>query len=684
MSRLRLLYLGPPHIELDGAPVTLSLSKAQALLAYLAVTGEAHNREALATLLWPESDANHARASLRGVLRELNATLGPPWIQADRTRVELNTARGVWLDVAAFEAAFEAAALRKAVDLYRDDFMAGFSLSNSIAFEEWQLFQEKRLRQRLSRALAQLSQPADEDTASLARALAHAQRWVALDPLSEAAHQQLIRLHLRSGQRTEALRQYEAYAQILERELGIAPSRDITELYWTPPDAVAPRPHPAVAPRPRAISPPIRGQHRGAGATRRRPPTLPAPLTPFVGRERERAEIGALLRGERPGASAACRLLTLVGPGGVGKTRLAIQVAHDVAPAFDDGVVFVPLDSVDYPVFLAPAIVEALGMSTEEENILSHLRRVLRDQHLLMVLDNFDYLLEGTGLLVDLLRAAPRVNMLVTSQEPLNLQGEWQIPVRGLPLPQDSDATWERNSAVQVFLQSARRAQASFSPSKADWPHIVRICRLVDGLPLGIELAAMWVPVLSCAEIAARIAESLEFLATEQHNVPARHRSLRAVFEHAWSLLSPQERRVFQRISVFVGGFRREAAEEVAGATLPLLRALMDRGLLRRQAGGRYDRHPLLWWYAAEKLGANPAERDAVRARHCAYYARVLEEQAARPRDVASIESDIDNVRAAWVWAHTQHPETDAAQALKAALKRFEAATGARLIREAQ
>ena len=382
---------------------------------------------------------------------------------------------------------------------------------------------------------------------------------------------------------------------------------------------------------------------------------LPIQLAPFIGREEELAEIDRLL------SDPACRLLTLVGPGGIGKTRLALQAAAHKLDAFTDGVYFVALQPLSAAAYLVPAIAEAIRYPfSGQESPQNQLLNYLRDKRLLLVMDNFEHLLNAAGFLVAILQGAPQVKILVTSREVLDLQEEWIRPVHGLRYPEDEQAEQlEAYSAVQLFDQRARRVQANFS-LKSDLACAVRICRLVQGMPLAIELAAAWLKTMPCAEIAVEIEHSLDFLATTLRNVPERHRSMHALFEQSWQMLRPEEREVFKQLSVFQGGFTRQAAQAVAGADLHTLQALVDRSLLSVNPTGRYQIHELLRQFAAEKLAGRLPELERARRRHCAYYSGFLRRQEDRlkgPEQLAALaemDADLDNLRLAWHWSIEQ------------------------------
>jgi predicted ATPase/DNA-binding CsgD family transcriptional regulator len=382
-------------------------------------------------------------------------------------------------------------------------------------------------------------------------------------------------------------------------------------------------------------------------------PNLPLQPTPFIGRQDELAEITRLL------ADPACRLLTLVGPGGIGKTRLAVEAAKLQQNAFANGVYLVALQALGSPDYLVPAIAESLHFQfypggEPKQQLLDF----LREKSLLLILDNFEHLLDGVEVVSEMVAYAPAVKILATSRERLNLVEEWALEVQGLPVPTSgADEGFDDYGAVQLFMQNARRVHVGFSVTNRQRPAVARICQLVGGMPLGIELAAAWVRALSCEEIAAEIERSLDILVTSARNIPARHRTMRAALEHSWNLLTSQERDVFKKLSVFRGGFRKEAAQAVAGASLQTLSALVDKSLLRVNADGRYDVHELLRQYGEEQLDLLSEVRDRTHDRYCEYYAEFLQERrddlkGRRQRAALDeIEGDFENVRTAWLAA---------------------------------
>ncbi len=386
---------------------------------------------------------------------------------------------------------------------------------------------------------------------------------------------------------------------------------------------------------------------------------LPQQVTSFVGREQELVGISRRL------LDPACRLLTLVGPGGMGKTRLAIQATAVAAPHFPAGATFINLQSVETEAHLLTAIADALDISlTRQESPLACIRDRLADRPILLILDNFEQLLAAASVLSDLL-IETRVKFLVTSRETLKLQEEWLYPLGSLNYPTQPPARDELTSfsAIQLFADRVQRIRPDFS-LETEAEAVVRICRMVEGMPLALELAAPWMRSMSCGEIAAEIERNRNFLATRLRNVPERHRSLQAIFAQTWAGLDESERAVFPRLAVFRDGFLRDAAEAVAGASLPLLSSLMDKSLLRWEVddagNGRYQIHELLRQYAAEKLFAQPDIAAETLARHANHYAGLLKHHldnllgGGQLAAMRHIDAEMNNIRAAWQWAVKQ------------------------------
>lgn len=390
---------------------------------------------------------------------------------------------------------------------------------------------------------------------------------------------------------------------------------------------------------------------------------LPHQPTSFVGRDTEISKIISLLNSE------FCRLLTLFGPGGIGKSRLALRVGEQLvaekrdctSTLFPDGITYVALQSVSSVDHIVPSLVKALDWRYYEgRDPTKELLHFLQDKSLLLILDNFEHLLAATPLLRELLEGAPGIKLLITSRVLLNLAEEWLFHVGGMSLPaEDACDGIAGYDAVRLFCERARRVRHDFSLAD-EQASVVQICRLVEGTPLAIELAATWLRCLPSGVIAAEIQRNLEILHSDQVGVPERHRTMRAVFDQSWRLLDAHEREMLMGLSVFQGGCLQEAALQVVGATLPVLTALVDKSLLRVTAPGRYSIHELQRQYAAERLDEWPEWKNEVYNRHCGYYLELISHPVLRfltegsKQLLDTIEADFDNILVAWNWAVAQ------------------------------
>jgi predicted ATPase/DNA-binding CsgD family transcriptional regulator len=389
----------------------------------------------------------------------------------------------------------------------------------------------------------------------------------------------------------------------------------------------------------------------------------------FIGREGELGEIAGLL------ADPACRLLTIIGPGGIGKTSLAIQAAANQQVNFADGAAFAALSPVASADFLPSAIGAALDIPFfGADDPLAQVIHYLRDKQMLLVTDNFEHLLAGVGCLSELLRSASQLKIVATSRERLNLREEWVFVLDGLAYPAVPVTDTPVNyGAMRLFAQRARQVQHHFILSD-HFPAVLSICRQVEGMPLGLELAASWLRAMTCEQVAARMASNLDFLTTPLRNFPERHRSLRVVFQQSWSLLAVGEQAVLMRLALFHGGFDVEAAAEVAGASLEVLAGLVDKSMVRMDSTGRYDLHELVRQFAGEKL-AEAGETQAITGRHLAYFRQLAEagESHVYGREQAAwydrLELEMDNLRAALAWSISSHQEVETGLRVAAALR---------------
>lgn len=668
MTELQIKVLGQPHVTFNHQSVTgFGTAKTEALFYFLAVTGQPQTREVLADLFWGEMDEGKAKRNLTKSLSTLRK-LVDPYLIIERQTVAFNSDTSVRLDAADFQTRLAAHAstsdaktLKQAIDLYQGDFLEGIYVKDSLPFEEWVINQREHLRELMLDGLETLV----NDYLNLndfENGLTYANRLLETDPWRESAHRQMMTLLARSGQRNAALAQYETCRKILAEEFGVEPTAETTALYERLKTADAPPPH-----------------------------NLPPQPDAFIGRDIELKQVIANLN------NANCRLLTLVGPGGVGKTRLAVQgAAHYIQPGalagaagFSGGIylaALAPLVEANTSTgsawqMLAPAMITALQLPAPgAQDPMTYLVNQLRQAPpTLLILDNFEYFIDSADRLDRLLQQAPTLKLLVTSRERLHLRQEWVLELGGLSYPPteptvqfaadespianrrllsphslSSIANLQNYSAVALFLERAQQVRGDIELPEDELPAVIRICRLVDGIPLALELAASLLRLSTCAEIAAGIESNLDFLSSSLRNLPPRHRSLRAMFEHSWSLLPPPEQEVLRRLSVFRGGFQQEAAKEVAGATLAILASLIDKSLLRHNPSGRYTLHELLRQYAWEKLAEIPVEQEATLNRHSHYYANFLQQRggeypaADESKVLAELSAEAGNIRAGW------------------------------------
>jgi DNA-binding SARP family transcriptional activator/predicted ATPase/predicted negative regulator of RcsB-dependent stress response len=650
VAQLHLTTLGRLDISYAGEPLPAERvsAKGQALLVYLALTRQPASRSALAGLLWGDMTEEAARANLRATLSKLRRLLPESVLYISRLHIALEPG-SYRLDAALLEAAAPStSSLHEAERLYPGPFLHQFDLPNAPDFDEWAAAQRQRLHQLALSALyrhAATALAGPDPSAGIPTA----RRLLQLEPWHEEGHRLLMELLARNGQRTLALAQFETLRNSLREELGVDPAPETVALHAAIRDGtIAPVASPA--PPPAAAAPPPAPRHN-----------LPPPLTPFFGRDAERARLAGRLQGE------TYRLVTLCGEGGAGKTRLAIEAARDLLEGgpFPGGVWFVPLAGLDPAPFagdagalegaIATAIAAAMGLpfataAPPQEQLLHALRR----RRCLLLLDNFEHVAAGAGLLLSLLSTAPGVTILATSRAPLHLQAEYLLRLDGLPVPPEDAAGAETSDSVRLFAERAERAAGRPILDDSTLPAIAAICRFSGGLPLAIELAAAGARWLPPYAILAMLQEHLDALATTMADVDPRHRSLRAVFDYSWQLLTPAEQEALAQLSVFHGSFRLDAAQAIAGAAPPTLFALLDKSLLQHRDAERFGLHQLLRQYAAGRLAGLPLDEAALHERHAAFYLGLAGDQAAAMRGPAPqealrrLQAEAANLDAAW------------------------------------
>jgi serine/threonine protein kinase/tetratricopeptide (TPR) repeat protein len=388
---------------------------------------------------------------------------------------------------------------------------------------------------------------------------------------------------------------------------------------------------------------------------------LPVQSTPFIGREPELDELSKLI------IDPSIRLITIIAPGGMGKTRLALEAAERNLVQFDDGVYFVELAPLTHKEQIVPAIGAAIDYKFQpgEGDTQQELLDFLHNKQILLVMDNFEHLLDGADIVGEILTRTNHLQILATSRQRLAQQGENILHLSGMDFPAwQTPADALEYAAVKLFLNSAKRAKPGFELQAGNLDDIARICKLVQGMPLGIVLSGAWLEMLSVKEIAAELAQSMDILSDEVGEFPARQQSIRVVMDYAWQMMTEAEQAVFMKLAVFKGGFTREAAQAVASANLRTLMSLVTKSLIRRDIdSGRYEIHELLRQYAYEKLKAS-GDIDIAHEQHAIYFSGFVAQQlpllkgGGQAKSLADIDCDYDNCHAAWLWS-VEHNKAD-------------------------
>jgi predicted ATPase/DNA-binding SARP family transcriptional activator/Tfp pilus assembly protein PilF len=619
---VQLSLLGLPTVEYGGKLVGLPFERRTQLLAFLALKREWVGRAEVAAMLWPEQESKLAYTNLRKTLHRLHSL---PWARAFESRgsalrFEADT------DVFAFDSALREQRIADALALWRGELLVGFDDDHSDVWSSWLTFERGRLRLAWrDAAISRLALELDP-----AEGIALSMRLLEVDPLDEAA----LRAHMtwlaRGGQSGRARQAYREFVQRLADDLGLAPGIE------------------------------LRAWHDSLGASGALPPPV-APGVPethddgFVGRAVELRRVGELM------AREDCRLICVTGPGGVGKTRLAQQAMHEVAARFADGAVFVSLEDIAATSELGGRLAQVLGVRLAgRDDPLDQTIEFLRERQVLLVLDNFEHLTAEAAILQHLLKSCLRLKIIVTSRVRLAIAMEWSLPLAGLPCPEPEDQDrFEAFDAARLFIRAATRVESALVPS-VEAASIIEICQQVEGLPLALELAAACTRVLSCDAIAAELRKGTELLHTVDAAHPTRHASIEAVFEQSWKLLGAAERDALSRLSVFHAGFSAESARAVAAAPLPVLAALVDKSLLRKDAS-RIFMHALVQQLAALRLGDGQARASADRA-HASYFHHRMAQSRHAIEDgereaLHWMDTEFENCRHAWRWsaAHGVH-----------------------------
>lgn len=685
---LELYCFGGLEIYLNQQQVTNLVSrKADALVAYLACNPHIYPRDVLADLLWDDRTQKQALGNLRVVLNSLRRELSS-FVTITRQSVQLKRTDQLWADANEFEhlvvpllhsaplTTTTVSDLHRALSLYKGDFLAGFFLRDAHQFDEWLSFERERYHIGAVRA-AQMLANHYLSTHDYAHGIGVAQRWVQLDNLNEMAHQTLMELLVYAGQRTAALEHYQQHLSKTSSE-GIELSSEFEAFYQQ-----LTRDELTTEIEGLRISP-----MGSEPYTTSVPHNLPSALMPIIGRAEELKQIQQRIE------DSNCRLLTIIGMGGVGKTRLALEACQLLAKStagaglFSDGIFLIRLDRIEAEQPLLSVVANAIGYTfsgpyEQSKQFLQY----LRGRSMLLLLDNFEHLLQHSDFLLEILHHAPDVKIIVTSRARLEFLGEWLLAIDGLPCPPSSaeqDAAgakhyktiaWHEYPATNLFILTAQAVLPDFR-AEEERDSIVSICQVLDGLPLGIQLAAAAVHTHRCQEIATSIQRNLDFINTNMRNLPGRHRSLRAIFTHSWELLSDAEKVAFADLAVFVDGFSEEQATAVAAVSKDILTQLSAKSLIQLTQGTftanqhkeqsaqhyhRYQMHSVLHHFAVEMLAKDPENESLRRQQHSLYFCHFAAEQrmllgtSQAAEASAALALEIENLRAGWRYALIHH-----------------------------
>ena len=665
---LKVRLLARFEITSDGKPVAITSRPAQSLFAFLILSaGTSHRREKLAGMLWPDSLEETARDNLRHALWRIRKSLPvsptTEYLLADDLSLAFNASAEYWLDVAELEKLSEAAStdeLIAALSLYHGELLPGF-------YDEWAVLQREQINSVFEKKMTRLMSLLEDEKRWL-DILDWAESWIKLGQKPEPAYRALMSAHAAKGDRSRVAMIYERCVKSL-KELGMEPSEQTKELY--------------------------ENLKSGKETSRAEPgskttvakevfSSIPVPLTSFIGRENELKEIARLL--------STSRLLTLTGPGGVGKTRLAIQTAHDSIKKFREGVFWVSFVGLSDGNLILQEIAQSFNIR-EVSNVLliESLKSYLKSKDILLVIDNCEHLIRACALYVEqLLAACPKLKILATSIEALGLFNEtiWQVP--SLPLPETQGSLSLKQlqgfASIKLFDERASIAKMGFALDERNASSIARICQRLDGIPLAIELAAARIKMLTVEEIAERLDDRFSLLTSGSRTAILRHQTLRATIDWSYDLLTEPERILLRRLAVFAGGFTLEAAEAICSQgikrsdILDLLGRLVDKSLVIVEAdletsATRYRLLETLRQYALEKL-TRTEEAQSIRDQHLDFFVKLAEKAEANTFGAESVryakrrDQELDNTRAAMDWS-IQSRQPIAAFRLAAAMSNF-------------
>lgn len=664
MDALRFSLLGSPRVEYLGEAIDVNTNKTLALLIYIAYTGRSHKRDHLANLLWPDGEQAGRRALLRNSIYSLRKALPDGYLKLESDLVALDSEAAVWIDIRHFESLLAECdshvhgdspvcadclpLLADAADLCRDGFLEGFALRGSTNFDDWQQTEAHLLFLKVESVFMRLVRGL-RDGGAYGEAAVRARQWLSLDPTNEAIHRELIGLYGKMGQRVAAIRQYRECTKVLQDEIGQPPGEDTVRLY----DEIVAAGTSKQSDRP--------AKHN-----------IPSQISDFIGRKDELFEVSRLL--------SSNRLLTIVGAGGCGKTRLAVEAAHTLVKEYADGVWYVELAPLTDPEKVLFAVMSALSIVARKDiTPLSVIQNSLRHKEALIILDNCEHLIGACAdLTLSLLQTCPKLKILTTSRESLGVSGEvtWVIPPLPFPDINRLPATKRLGSfdAVKLFVSRAASQRPEFTLDDGNARSIAGLCSRLDGIPLAIEIAAAKVKTMTPNQIADKLNGYFRLLHGNSRGSLPRHRSLFAAIDWSYQLLTPTERLLIRGLSVFQGGWTLEAAikifssdtvreprvtidaYEVVSLTEQLLNKSMIQVIVVRGAS-RYNMLEMVRQFCAQIPEGNK-ERIEIQNRHMALYRDLAQRSESQvyfgphqTETLLDLDDERDNLRSAIEWA---------------------------------
>ena len=599
---LFLKLLGSPQVLQEGKPVNLGTRKSLALIAYLATKKSAVQRDILDNLLWPELDSEKARRNLRSELARIHRSLGDNIVLSESQALKINNAE-VGVDLWQLNEALQQSDTTRLTELYEGDLLEGFYLKDSEVFESWLEEVRESLQTSIIRTLENAVKQSENEQ-QFAEAFKYSKDIIKLDPLNEDAYLAAIRYAVIINDRIGGLNLYQELEHMLAKEFSVEPSQEaqlLSENLKESFENVQPIVDTSIE-EPESLSTinDLETAHN-----------IPVTMLPFFGREKELSTISKRLSLEQ------CRLLTIVGLGGAGKTRLAHEVSKQALESgeFSAGVWWVPLAAITTTDSIYFAVATALSLELDENSsVETQLLNNISDKNLLIVLDNFEHLLDDDLEPIKvLLSKAKQLKLLITSRQPLNIDEEYLFDISSFSVPEEEHLKEndQDNPAIKIFCYAAKRANHDFELTESNRDDVLKICQILDGLPLAIELAAARLRSLSCKDIADELEHDFEFLDQAQSK-KAKQKSLKLIFEQAWSRLKPEEQRVLCGLSILKGRFTRDEALETVGTNFATLTNLVEASLIKRYTSKNYQIVETIRRYASEKLEFRPKLSESV------------------------------------------------------------------------